>query len=164
MRSALPRTVARGGPENILITTEGEYVIHIEGHPFKATQNTLGELNIGEALDAIPDNIDPSPPTRWGKGYKGPRRECFPLPDEYALDAAETPLDQISVKTLTACFTALMNSKPHPCLGAWAKRLPITKEQWSIIASRYNNSLLTPSKGLPPPLQTHHSPTNRDQQ
>eukprot|EP00962_Isochrysis_galbana_P004716 scaffold1301_cov135-Isochrysis_galbana.AAC.1 len=42
-----PNVPARGGPENIQITTEGEYVLHIEeGHPFKATQNTLGELNI----------------------------------------------------------------------------------------------------------------------
>eukprot|EP00962_Isochrysis_galbana_P033979 scaffold11434_cov127-Isochrysis_galbana.AAC.17 len=56
-------------------------------------QNTLGELNVGEALDATLDNIDPSPPTRWGRGFKGPRRESFPLPDEYALDADETPLD-----------------------------------------------------------------------
>eukprot|EP00962_Isochrysis_galbana_P032411 scaffold10647_cov113-Isochrysis_galbana.AAC.9 len=80
------------------------------------------------------------------RGYKGPRRESFPLPDEYALDADETPLDQITVKTLSACFTAQLNSKPHPCLAAWAweKRLPLTDKQWIIIASRYNNSLLTP--------------------
>eukprot|EP00962_Isochrysis_galbana_P022232 scaffold6618_cov139-Isochrysis_galbana.AAC.8 len=101
-----------GVRKNLQVTTEGEYVIYIDGLPFKATQNTLGELNVGEALDAIPVNIDPSPPTRWGRGYKGPRRESFPLlPDEYALDADETPLDQITVKTLTACFTALLPTK-----------------------------------------------------
>eukprot|EP00962_Isochrysis_galbana_P009509 scaffold2646_cov103-Isochrysis_galbana.AAC.8 len=46
--------------------------------------------------------------------------------------------------TLTACFTAQLNPKPHPCLAAWEKRLPLTNRQWKIIASRYNNSLLTP--------------------
>jgi len=43
--------------------------------------------------------------------------------------------------------TALLDSKPHPpCRGAWEKRLPtpITLEHWKTIASRYNNSLLTP--------------------
>eukprot|EP00962_Isochrysis_galbana_P005890 scaffold1586_cov116-Isochrysis_galbana.AAC.2 len=56
----------------------------------------------------------PSPPTRWGRGYKGPRRESFPLPDEYSLDANNTPLDQITVKTLTACFSALQDPKQTP--------------------------------------------------
>eukprot|EP00962_Isochrysis_galbana_P002491 scaffold668_cov148-Isochrysis_galbana.AAC.1 len=123
-------------------------------------------LHICEALDAIPDNIDPSPPTRWGRGYKGPRRESFPLPDEYALDADETPLDQITVKTLTACFTALLNSKPHPCRGAWEKRLPIYNPR---TMENNNNSikiqqLSSHPKGLPPPFQTHHTPTDWDQQ
>jgi len=82
--------------------------------PFKATQNTLGELTVGEALVLTPDNIDPSPLTRWGKGYKGPRRESFPLPDEYALDANDTLLDQITVKTLTTCFSALQTKPQTP--------------------------------------------------
>eukprot|EP00962_Isochrysis_galbana_P018053 scaffold5194_cov131-Isochrysis_galbana.AAC.1 len=158
-----PTPPARGGPDKIQVTTEGEYIIYIEGLPFKASQNTLGELSVSEALDAIPDNIDPSPPTRWGRGYKGPRRESFPLPDEYALDANETPLDQISVKTLTACFTALLHSKPHPCRGAWDKRLPLTPEQ-----SENNcitiQQLSSHPKGLPPPFQTHHASTDRNQQ
>eukprot|EP00962_Isochrysis_galbana_P021445 scaffold6328_cov131-Isochrysis_galbana.AAC.1 len=62
-----PPPPARGSPEHIQITTDGEYIIYFEGQPFKATQNTLGVLTIGEALEATPDNIDPSPPTRWGK-------------------------------------------------------------------------------------------------
>ena len=139
-----PSPPTRGSPTHVQITTDGEYIIYIDDLPFKATQNTLGELTVGEALELIPDNIDPSPPTRWGKGYKGPRRESFPLPDEYALDANNTPLDQITVKTLTASFSALQNPKPHPCIAAWEKRLHLTIRQWKIIASRYNNSLLTP--------------------
>jgi len=91
-----PTPPARGCPAHIQITTDGEYILYIEGLPFKATQNTLGELTVGEALEVTPDNIDPSPPTRWGRGYKGPRRESFPLPDEYALDANNTPVDQHS--------------------------------------------------------------------
>eukprot|EP00962_Isochrysis_galbana_P031080 scaffold10107_cov158-Isochrysis_galbana.AAC.1 len=143
-RNKKPIPPARGSPEQIQITTDGDYIIYLDGRPHKAIQNTLGELTAGVALGETPDNIDPSPPTRWGRGYKGPRRESFPLPDEYALDANETPLDQISVKTLTACFSALLNPKPHPSQGAWEKRLPITHQQWTLIASRYNNSLLTP--------------------
>eukprot|EP00962_Isochrysis_galbana_P003722 scaffold1050_cov130-Isochrysis_galbana.AAC.7 len=50
---------------------------------------------------AAPSASEPNdivmPPTRWGRGFKGPRRECFPLPDEYALGADEIPLDQITV-------------------------------------------------------------------
>ena len=159
-----PTPPVRDSPEQIRITTEGEYILYLGGLPHKTTQNTLGELTIGDALEVAPNNIDPSPPTRWGKGFKGPRRECFPLPDEYALGADDTPLDQITVKTLTASFTAQLKIKPHPCLAAWEKRLPLRKEQWNIVASRYNNSLLTPSKGLPPPLQTHHPPSDRHKQ
>eukprot|EP00962_Isochrysis_galbana_P011446 scaffold3207_cov112-Isochrysis_galbana.AAC.4 len=43
-------------------------IIYIDDLPFKATQNTLGELTVGEALELAPDNIDPSPPTRCGEG------------------------------------------------------------------------------------------------
>eukprot|EP00962_Isochrysis_galbana_P035267 scaffold12057_cov133-Isochrysis_galbana.AAC.1 len=55
------------------------YILHIEGLPYKATQNTLGELTIGEALEVALDNIDPSPPTRWGGGVqRASTRELSP--------------------------------------------------------------------------------------
>jgi hypothetical protein len=106
--------------------------------------NALGELAIGDALDETPDNIDPSPPTRWGKGYKGPRRESFPLPEEYALAGNETALDVTSVKILTTTFSSKRKHKPHPSIAAWNQRLPLSEEMWTIIASRYTNTLLTP--------------------
>lgn len=48
------------------ITTEGQYIIYKDGIPFGGKKNTLGELTVTEALDDEPDNLDPSPPTRWG--------------------------------------------------------------------------------------------------
>jgi hypothetical protein len=97
----------------VRITTEGEYIPIIDGIPFQGIPNTLGELAIGDPLPAIPDNIDPPPPAKWGPGYKGPQREAFPLPDEYALDEEGTPLDTTSVETLTRVFSSNMKSKPH---------------------------------------------------
>jgi hypothetical protein len=90
-------------------------------------------------------DLDPSPPARWGKGHKGPRREAFPLPDEYSFDDEDTPLDATTVKIRTSLFSKQQNHKPHPSLAAWEKRLANDK-QWDIIASRYNSnsSLLTP--------------------
>jgi hypothetical protein len=88
--------------------------------------------------------LPPQPGARWGKGYKGPRRESSPLPDEYALDVNETPLDATSVKILTNTFSGKRKHKPHPSIAAWNKRLPLNGEMWTIIASRYNNTLLIP--------------------
>jgi hypothetical protein len=88
---------AFGEPDSEHINTDGEYVICIGENLYEGIPNALGELAIGDALDETPDNIDPSPITRWGKGYKGPRRESFPLPDKYALDERETTLDATSV-------------------------------------------------------------------
>eukprot|EP00962_Isochrysis_galbana_P000668 scaffold188_cov107-Isochrysis_galbana.AAC.15 len=61
---------------------------------------------------------------------------------------------------------AQLKTKPHPCLAAWKKKATSEKgEQWKIIASRYNNSLLPPHpKGLSSPFQTHHPPEDRYQQ
>jgi hypothetical protein len=92
----------------------------------------------------FPDNIDPSPPAKLGSGCKGAQREAFPLPDEHALDEVGTPLDTTSVKTLTRVFSSNLNHKPHPSLAAWGKRLATGETHWSIVASRYNNTLLTP--------------------
>jgi hypothetical protein len=128
----------------VAITTDGEYILYLDGAPHRGVRNTLGELAIGEIVQDEPIDIDPSPPTRWGKGYKGPRRETFPLPDEYALDAHGTPLDATTVKLLTHTFSLQKNQKQHSCLAAWTKRLAITPKQWLIIASRYNNTVLTP--------------------
>jgi ubiquitin len=138
------RRSPQGEPEAVAITTDGDYILYLDGVPHKGIRNTLGEIAIGEVIQGEPMDIDPSPPTRWGKGYKGPRRETFPLPDEYALDAHETPLDATTVKILTHTFSLQNNHKQHPCLAAWTKRLAITPKQWLIIASRYNNSVLTP--------------------
>jgi hypothetical protein len=76
----------RGDEPYVRITKEGEYIQFIDGIPFEGIPNTLGELAVGAPLPAVPDNIDPSFPAKWGSGYKGPKREAFPLPDEYALD------------------------------------------------------------------------------
>jgi hypothetical protein len=138
------KTPAFGEPDSVHITTDGEYVICIGENLYESIPNALGELTIGDALDETPDNIDPSPPTRWGKGYKGPRRESFSLPDEYALDENETPLDVTSVKILTTTFSSKKKHKPHPSIAAWNQRLPLSEEMWIIIASRYTNTLLTP--------------------
>jgi hypothetical protein len=100
-----------------------------------------------EITDDIEDldlDLDPSPPARWGKGYKGPRREAYPLPDEYSFDDEYTPLDATTVKILTSLFSKQQTHKPHPSLAAWEKRLGIKDKQWHIIASCYNSSLLTP--------------------
>jgi hypothetical protein len=128
----------------VRITTEGEYILIIDGISFQGIPNTLGELARGDPLPAIPDNMDPSPPAKWGPGYKGPQREVFPLPDEYALDEEGTPLDTTPVKTLTRVFSTNMKHKPHPSLAAWGKRLAISETHWRIVASRYNNTILTP--------------------
>jgi hypothetical protein len=111
----------------VRITTEGEYILIIDGIPFQGIPNTLGELAIGDPLPAIPDNIDPSPPAKWGPGYNSPQREAFPLPDEYALDEEGTPLDTTSVKTLTRAFSSSLKHKPHPSLAAWGKRLEMSE-------------------------------------
>jgi hypothetical protein len=133
-----------GEPNEVRITTDGEYVLYEDGIPFQGISDSLGELAMGEALEDEDLDLDPSPPAKWGKGYKGPRREAFPLPDEYSLDADGTPLDATSVKTLTSLLSNQLKHKPHPCLAAWEKRLGTTEAQWHIIASRYNNDLLTP--------------------
>jgi hypothetical protein len=53
--------------------------------------------------------------------------------------------------------------KPHPGLAAWGKRLAIGENHWRNVASRYNNTLLTPRKYH---LHFKHisSPPNRHQQ
>jgi hypothetical protein len=61
---------AFGEPDSVHITTDGDYIICIGENLYEGIPNALGELAIGDALDETPDNIDPSPPTRWGKGYK----------------------------------------------------------------------------------------------
>jgi hypothetical protein len=110
----------------VRITTDGEYVLYKDGIPFQGISNSLGELAMGEALEDEDLDLDPSPPAKWEKGYKGPRREAFPLADEYSLDADGTPLDATSVKTLTSLFSTQLKHKPHPCLAAWEKRLGTT--------------------------------------
>jgi hypothetical protein len=141
----LPQASHHSNSVAVRITTEGEYILNIDGIPFQGISNTLGELAIGDPLPAIPDNIDPSPPAKWGPGYKGPQREAIPLPDEYALDEEGTPLDTTSVKTLTRVFSSNMKHKPHPSLAASGKRLAISETNRLIVASRYRyNTFLTP--------------------
>jgi hypothetical protein len=60
------------------------------------------------------------------------------------LDEEGTPLDTTSVKTLTRVFFSNMKHKPHPSLATWGERLAIRETHWRIVASRYNNTLLTP--------------------
>jgi hypothetical protein len=139
-----PHASHHGDSVAVRITTEGEYILIIDGIPFQGIPNTLGELVIGDPLPAIPDNMDPSPPAKWGQGNKGPQREVFPLPDEYALDEEGTPLDTTSVKTLTRVFSSSMKHKAHPSQAAWGKRLAMSETHWRIVASRYNNTILTP--------------------
>jgi hypothetical protein len=110
----------------VRITTEGEYILIIDGILFQGIPNILGELVIGDPLPAIPDNMDPSPPAKRGPGYKGPQREAFPLPDKYALDEEGAPLDTTSVKTLTCVFSSNMKHKPHPSQAASGNRLAIS--------------------------------------
>jgi exonuclease III len=143
-KKRLPPPKGGGEPGVIRITTDGEYVIFIEGTPFRGIQNSLGELAVGECLDFDHEVLDPSPPVRWGKGYKGPRREAFPLPEEYSLDGKDTPLDETSVRILTRTFSSNIRHKPHPSMVAWTQRLAINSAQWKIIATRYNNTFLTP--------------------
>jgi hypothetical protein len=115
----------------------------------------LGELAVGDALDETPDNIDPSPPTSWGKGYKGPRRESFPLPDEYALDENETPLDVTSAKILTTTFSSKRKHKPHPSIAAWNQRLPLSEDvDYNSIEIHQHTSH---SSRLSSSLQTHQA-------
>jgi hypothetical protein len=77
----------------VRITTSGHYVLLIGGTPYEGIPNALGELAKGEEItDDMEDlDLDSSPPARWGKGYKGPRREAYPLPDEYSFDDEYTP-------------------------------------------------------------------------
>jgi hypothetical protein len=138
------RKPAPGEPDSVHITTEGEYIISRGNTLHAGIHNTLVELSIGDILEEAPDNLDPSPATRWGKGYKGPRRESFPLPDEYALDENDTPLDSTTVRILTATFSNKRKHKPHPSIKAWNQRLPLNEENWKLIAQSYNNTLLTP--------------------
>jgi hypothetical protein len=121
---------------------------------YEGTPNALGELAIGDALDETPDNIDPSPPTRWGKGYKGPRRESFPLPDEYALDGNKTPLDVTSVKILTTTFSNKRKHKPHPSIAAC-----VEQEVIAGTAEPRRDNPATDSEAAPPPWRT--TPTGR---
>jgi hypothetical protein len=141
-----PKAKEPGEPDSVRITTSGNYVLLIGGTPYEGIPNALGELAKGKELtDDMEDlDLDPSPPARWGKGYKGPRREAYPLPDEYSFDDEYTPLDATTVKILTSLFSKQQKHKPHPSLAAWGQRLGINDKQWDIIASRYNSSLLTP--------------------
>jgi hypothetical protein len=141
-----PKAKEPGEPDSVRITTSVLYIHFIGGTPYEGIPNALGELAKGEELtDDMDDlDLDPSPRARWGKGYKGPRREAFPLPDEYSFDDEYTPLDATTVKILTSLFSKQQTHKPHPSLAAWEKRLRIKDKQWDIIASRYNSSLLTP--------------------
>jgi hypothetical protein len=141
-----PKAKELGEPDSVRITTSGLYILFIGGAPYEGISNALGELGKAEELTDDMDDLvlNPSPPARWGKGYKGPRREAFPLPDEYSFDDEDTALDETTVKILTFLFSKQQNHKPHPSLAAWEKRLGINDKQWDIIASRYNSSLLTP--------------------
>jgi hypothetical protein len=146
LKKPKPKANEPGEPDSVRITTCGRYILFIGGAPYEGIPNALGELAMGEDFTEDIENygLDPSPSARWGKGYKGPRREAYPLPDEYSLDDKATPLDATTVKILTSLFNKKQNNKPHPSLAAWEKRLKIKDNQWDIIASRYNNSLLTP--------------------
>jgi hypothetical protein len=112
-----------GEPDSVRITTSGHYVLFVGGTPYEGIPNALGELAKGaEITDDMEDlDLDPSPPARWGKGYKGPRREGFPLPDKYSFDDEHTPLDATTVKILTSLFSKQQTHKPHPSLAAWPR-------------------------------------------
>jgi hypothetical protein len=116
-----PKANKPGKPDSVRITTSGLYILFIGGTPYEGIPNALGELAKGEELTDDMDDVDldPSSPARWGKGYKGPRREASPLPDEYSLDDEDTPLDATTVKILTSLFSKQQNHKPHPSLAAW---------------------------------------------
>jgi hypothetical protein len=141
-----PKAKEPGEPDSVRITTSGHYVLFIGGTTYEGIPNALGELAKGEEItDDMEDlHLDPSPSARWGKGYKGPRREAYPLPDEYSFEDEYTPLDVTTVEILTSLFSKKQNHKAHPSLAAWGKRLGINDKQWDITASRYNSSLLTP--------------------
>eukprot|EP00962_Isochrysis_galbana_P047931 scaffold19825_cov103-Isochrysis_galbana.AAC.6 len=70
------------------------------------------------------------------------------LPDEYALDADETPLDQISVKTLTACFTATLSMTER-----MAKRLDVRRRPNGAYRTKYPHPY--PRRTLEQILKTH---------
>jgi hypothetical protein len=68
-----------------------------------------------ELTDDMDDlHLDPPPSARWGKGYKGPRREAFPLPDEYSFDDEDTPLDATTVKILKISSASNKTTSPIP--------------------------------------------------
>jgi hypothetical protein len=141
-----PKAKEPGEPDSVHMTTSGLYILFIGGTPYEGIPNALGELAKGEEItDDMEDSTwTPPPQQRWGKGYKGPRREAYPLPDKYSFDDEDTPLDATTVKILTSLFSKQQNHKPHPNLAAWEKRLGIIDKQWDTIASSYNSSLLTP--------------------
>jgi hypothetical protein len=122
-----PKAKEPGEPDSVRITISGLYILFMGGRPYKGIPNTLGELAKGEENTDDMDDLDqdPSPPARWGKGYKGSRMDAFPLPDEYSFDDEDTPLDATKVKILTSLFSKQQIHKPHPSLAAWEKRLGI---------------------------------------
>jgi hypothetical protein len=120
----------------VRITTSGLYILFIGGTPYEGIPNALGELAKGEEItDDVDDlDLDPSPPApaRWEKGYKGPRREAFPLPDEYSFDDEDTPLDATTVKYSPLSSASNKTTSPIP---AW----PLGKTGWG---STTNNGTL----------------------
>mmetsp|Transcript_18473 Transcript_18473/g.52143 ORF Transcript_18473/g.52143 Transcript_18473/m.52143 type:complete len:245 (+) Transcript_18473:1995-2729(+) len=85
----------------------------------------------------------PTPPAKWGEGFKSSKRTEYPLPDEYTLDG-KTPLDATEVTHLTGALQR-PSRKRRRLTGPdnWATRLPITDSVWAHLAQIYTSPMMT---------------------
>ena len=71
----------------IHINQEGEYFAKEGGKWYEDELSYLGGTPIlGDHTIAAPTDLDPTPPAKWGEGFKSNKRTEYPLPDEYTLD------------------------------------------------------------------------------
>lgn len=60
---------AEPGPE-IRVTRDGTYYFLRKGTWYETEVSYLGSPIIDDIINGTPDDLDPSPPAKWEKGYK----------------------------------------------------------------------------------------------
>jgi hypothetical protein len=130
------------------MSKDGEYYITDvkRNKTYRAHLNSMGfPVPEEQETDQRGIDFDPSPPTKWGQGLKGPRREEFPLPDEYTLDPQKKiPLDATTVRDLTRIFAAKSVQRTPRCIQKWTDKLDISEQELRSFARLYSNQILTP--------------------
>ena len=61
----------------IHITQDGEYFAKINDAWYDVELSYIGTPIIGDHEQSAPTNLDPSPPAKWGEGYKSKQNYCY---------------------------------------------------------------------------------------